>query len=52
MNTTTITNLLTINSPLLGLSAAQTAIVLLFAGLGAFYAGRLTGRLTKWALAL
>lgn len=44
MNNTTIANLLTTNSPLLNLSAAQTAVVLLLVGLGAYYAGRLAMR--------
>lgn len=49
---TTIANILTTNSPLLNLSAGQTAIVLLLVGLGAYYAGRLTARAARWALAL
>lgn len=44
---TSITELLTVQSPLLGLSAAQTAVVLLLAGAGAFFAGQLTGKLVK-----
>jgi len=53
MNTTiTIANILTTNSPLLNLSAAQTAVVILLACVGAFYAGKLTGRLTKRVFAL
>jgi hypothetical protein len=53
MNTSiTIANILTTNSPLLNLSAAQTAIVIALAGLGAYYAGRLTVQFGKWALAL
>lgn len=47
MNNTTIANLLTTNSPLLNLSAAQTAVVLALVGLGAYYAGRLTTRAAR-----
>lgn len=47
MNNTTIANFLTTNSPLLNLSAVQTAIVLLLVGLGAYYAGRLTTRAAR-----
>ena len=43
-NTIIIANVLTTNSPLLNLSAVQTAIVLLLVGLGSFYLGRLTTR--------
>jgi hypothetical protein len=50
--TTTIVSFFTTNSPLLNLSATQTAIVLFLTGVGAFYTGKLTARLTKWALAL
>lgn len=44
---TIIANILTTNSPLLGLSAVQTAAVIALAGLGAFYAGRLTVRTVR-----
>lgn len=47
MNNSTIANLLTTNSPLLNLSAAQTAVVLALVGLGAYYAGRLTTRAAR-----
>ena len=43
-----ITDALTVNSPLLNLSAVQTAEVLLLACLGAFFAGQLTGKLTRF----
>lgn len=54
MNTivTAITNILTVNSPLLNLSAGQTALVIGLVFFGAFYAGRLTARAARWALAL
>ena len=45
---TTIANILTTNSPLLNLGAAQTAVVIAATLLGAFYAGRLTMRLARW----
>lgn len=49
MNTTiTIANLLTTNSPLLNLSAVQTAVVLALVGLGAYYAGKLAVRFVRW----
>lgn len=48
MNTVTIANILTTNSPLLNLSAAQTAAVIALTGLGAFYAGRLTVRAIRF----
>ena len=44
MNTTTIANILTTNSPLLNLNAGQTLAILALVGLGSFYAGRLTVR--------
>lgn len=49
---TSITNALTTNSPLLGLSAGKTALVIALVALGAFYAGKLTARAARWALAL
>jgi hypothetical protein len=48
----TITTFLTTNSPLLNLSAGKTALVIALVALGAFYAGRLTARAARWALAL
>lgn len=48
----TIANILTTNSPLRNLSAGQTFVVIALAGLGAYYAGRLTVQFGKWALAL
>lgn len=48
MNTTTIANILTTNSPLLNLNAGQTLAILALAGLGAFYAGRLTVRAVRF----
>lgn len=45
---TTIANILTTNSPLLNLNAGQTLAILALAGLGAFYAGRLTVRVIRF----
>lgn len=44
----TVTNFLTTNSPLLNLSAAQTAVVIVATFLGAFYAGKLAVRFVRW----
>ena len=48
----TITTFLTTNSPLLNLSAGKTALLIALVALGAFYAGKLTARAARWALAL
>lgn len=50
MNITNITiaNILTTNSPLLNLSATQTAVVIVATFLGAFYAGKLAVRFVRW----
>lgn len=47
----TMTTFLTTNSPLLGLNASQTALIIALASLGAFYAGKLTVRAARWASA-